>query len=175
MMHPDEAALLRWLDEGPDATAEALAMHLTGCPICQERLAALAAEGHLLRSALALTPEETAFLRAARLPDRLALAAAGGPVQPWHLFGLLGMALMVALAWAGLVVLTGDALDRLWRLLNVPDLLLRLALSAGSALLALGGALVSQGPLLLLLATAGVAGVLIWARRATPAAGLSTA
>jgi hypothetical protein len=171
--HPDDLVLATWLDGAAEPDVPT-ADHLARCPVCQERLAALAAEARDWRAALTLTGDELAYLRQADLPgqliDAVAVSAAvvriGAGVR--QLAVLLALALSVALAWA----LLAPALDAtlLWLddLIDVPTLTLlllsqaALAISGSLATLAENpGALLSNQAMLL---AAGLAFLVVWRR-----------
>jgi hypothetical protein len=176
--HPDELLLTRWLDGEAGAAPPGLADHLATCDWCQTRLARLADEAAVLRSALALTPVELMTLRRADLPGRVVAAVAGArpPAGPGrlHLLALFSLSLAVGLAWAVAGPLAEPVLGWLGRLLDLTTLAslaaVRVAVLATAAVA--GGPWLSLGLLAseLLVVIAGLLLVGLWLHRLRPLA-----
>ncbi len=103
LTHPDDLALLRWLDERESDDAPWLTRHLATCQACQQRFDLLVEEAIGLRATLALTHDELAVLERAALSSRVvaaAVAVRATPGHPWQLLGLFSLVMAMAAGWA---------------------------------------------------------------------------
>lgn len=135
--------------------------HLTHCGPCESLLAAIAADDAALVDALALLPEEAAWIEAQDLRPTVARR-----IAPWHRQALGLLLLLIILAAAGWMLQETEALVR-WRLNETGPVAISLALLEwlGRLTWRFLSYLSSGGPLINLWPAVLVGALTLWIRR----------